>query len=367
MLNSFSIQNIFLYLFLVIGVIAYEVNLYDFYFYVCALSFFCLIVFSMLVGKKYFDISIFWWLLLLFYFISYFISIFYNADSTGLFRIIVSLLVVFVCFYISDYTANILKKLCVILIPVLLVSFLIQFTTVLSNFWDFIYSRNSSIFFDPNFASAFLGLGALICLCLHKDLRYRFFLFLLFSVGLFLTFSKTAIVALAFSVLIHFFRRLSLIYSTPLILISIISLYFISSTLDLTLFRMDQGFNERDRLWSFVFDYVINNQNLFGVGSSEATQILSFNGFKNSSTHNYYFDTLLMYGLLPFIFNLFFCFFVIFLMFIRNSVYLPIFVFLFIQSNGILISFGGISLLSVILTLLAITQISVLSARKELV
>lgn len=364
MLKSLSINNFLILCFLILGVLAYEIHLYDFYFLISGLSFAFLIIFFVVKDKKIINFSLFWFIILLFYYLSYFVSILLNNDLMGAFRVVISILVVLICFCIFDYTSLILKNLLFILLPILLITYLIQFTNLVFPFWDFTFYRNSSIFFDPNFASVFLGLGALIALTINNKNKISIILFLLFSIGTFLTFSKAAIIALILSVSTFFLRRLSPLYSISILTFLSFILYFLFLVLDLTMFRVEQGLNERDNLWRFVFDYVFNNQNLFGIGYSNIKDVLAFNGFKNSSTHNYYFDILLTYGLLAFIFNIIFSLSVILVMFIKNSIYLPLFIFLFIQSNAILISFGGIGLLSVIITLLAVTQIPSLSEKK---
>lgn len=126
--------------------------------------------------------------------------------------------------------------------------------------------------------------------------------------------------------------------------------------IDLAMFRFEQGLNERDNLWSFTLDYIFKGQNFLGVGFDDIGKVLKLNGFSNSSTHNYYFDTLLTYGVVPLVLNIFISLNVLYTMFLKNSKYLPVFLFLLIQSNAILISFGGIGFLSALLSMLAATQ-----------
>lgn len=353
------LNSIFVYLFLVLGIISYEFHIYDYYFIVTGVSFICLILFFLSQSKiEKTKIKPIWVFFLFFYFFSYIISIIYNLDYMGFLRICVTIFVVYMCISCAKYIDDFLRLLWFFLIPVLLIAILIQFTPVLNNFWEKVFLRNASIFFDPNFASAFLGLGALISLCFINSVLKKYLFFFLFTVAVFFTFSKGGILALLFGIFIYYFKKYNIYYSFVAISIFLVSIYSVYLNVDLTMFRVEQGLNERDNLWKFVLNYVLEQQNFFGIGSTDTKFFLQSNNFENSSTHNFYFDSMLMYGILPFIFNLILALYIICLMYIRNSPYLPIFVFLFVESNSILISFGGIGLLSVLLTLLATSQIA---------
>src|SRR5690554_3322779 len=65
---------------------------------------------------------------------------------------------------------------------------------------------------------------------------------------------------------------------------------------DLNMLRFDQGFNSRDDLWSFVFKTVYENEVFLGLGAEGFNRELISNGFTNSSTHNFYIDSLALYG-----------------------------------------------------------------------
>lgn len=349
------LKSLFLLIICVIGVIAYEIHLYGFYFIISFFSFFILSLFVLFIKNEKIKLNMVWIFILFFYILAYLISIIYNLDVLGLVRLLISFIVCLACMFFVKYIDEMFKLLTVVLFPIAIASLLIQFTNILSPIWDLTFGRNSSIFFDPNFASAFLGLAAIISLQ-HINHKIKYLFFIIFSLACFFTFSKAGALALIFSIFLLYLRKFNilqfLIFST--LFSSLVLFTYINS--DLTMFRFEQGLNERDNLWNFVFNYVFQYQNFLGIGYDNLKLILNSHGFVNSSTHNFYFDTLITYGVLPFIMNLLLSLFIMIFMFINNSKHLASFFFLFVQSNSILISFGGMGFLSILLTLMAVSQ-----------
>ncbi|WP_296238881.1 hypothetical protein [Psychrobacter sp. UBA5136] len=360
-----TVRSLIIMIILTIGVAAYEIHLYDYYF-IISLIFFCFLSFFLLFNKSAsFYVKPIWLVFYLFYIVTYITSIIYNLDFLGAGRLMVTIPATIIFLLGVSYIDLIFKSLIIVLLPIPAITFLIQFTNYIDMYWSFTLLRNSSIFFDPNFASVFLGLGGLASIVYIKNIKLSYLLFLYFSLASFFTFSKAGIIALLLSLTIYFVRRFNPIYSIVAILGLTSVLFYVYFNIDLNMFRFEQGLNERDNLWRFVVDNIFINQNLFGVGVDEMGSVLIRNNFSNVSTHNYYFDTLLTYGLLPFFLNIILVISVLYSMFLKNSKYLPIFLFLVIQSNAVLISFGGISLLSALLTILALKQMVVFKGSKK--
>src|SRR5690606_6568637 len=62
-------------------------------------------------------------------------------------------------------------------------------------FWEKIFGRNASIFFDPNYAGAMFGFGTMLCLVYANEIKFsKVFLIFLF-IALLLTYSRGSYVA----------------------------------------------------------------------------------------------------------------------------------------------------------------------------
>src|SRR5690606_33515295 len=139
-----------LFISLLIGILAYEDHLYDFYFYLSAIFIILTSFFILKKNNTQFKFRPVCLVLILFYFLSFIISITYNGDLQGASRLAIIIFVFCVCILGVRIIDDFLYILLFLLLPVLIISYLIQFTSLLSFFWDFLYFRNSSIFFDPN-------------------------------------------------------------------------------------------------------------------------------------------------------------------------------------------------------------------------
>ena len=164
MRNNSILYSLMILIVILVGVLAYESHFYSQYFMISA--FFVIILSMYIASNKMVTVKIEkkWLVVFILYFVSYITSIIYNTDFLGFIRLIVTILIMVIYFFSIKYIDSILEKLLFILIPTIAISFLIQFTSILNPVWNFVDSRNSTIFFDPNFASVFLGLGALIAL-----------------------------------------------------------------------------------------------------------------------------------------------------------------------------------------------------------
>ncbi|WP_198525496.1 hypothetical protein [Glaesserella parasuis] len=92
----------------------------------------------------------------------------------------------------------------------------------------------------------------------------------------------------------------------------------------------------------------ITRISFFGGGYETIGKLIKNAGYANSSTHNYYLDLLIANSVLTFIFLIPIISVVIVLGIKKRSMYFPVFITLFILSNTISISIGGIGILSFI-------------------
>lgn len=356
----------FLAFVLLFGLMAYEANLYSFYI-VLSLSFVILLtIFNVIVNINapfVLRTSVFWKVFIIFFVLNYAISLTYNIDVVGIARLFGMIYISFIAILSLRKIDLIFEVLLYFLIVVLGVGYFIQFTVVLVPIWNLVYGRNASIFFDPNFASVFLGLGSFLSLIYLRYTSTKVILSSLFSVGVFFTYSKGGMLALIVGYFYYFFitfNRWTFLYLSMILFFGSIYVFDIlglSTGLDLSMFRFEQGFNERDKLWQFSLDHIVENQNFFGIGAGNLVLHLRENGFTNVSTHSFYFDVLLSYGVLVFIANIVLAVSIALRMIRRKSKYLPLFLVLLINANSILISVGGFGLLSFLLTLLILNEI----------
>ncbi|MCT8749301.1 hypothetical protein KZ479_11305, partial [Glaesserella parasuis] len=137
-----------------------------------------------------------------------------------------------------------------------------------------------------------------------------------------------------------------IVYLVLFIILLVLCFKFID--VDISMFRVEQGANFRDEYFYLVIDYVYNQNNFFGGGYETIGKLIKNAGYANSSTHNYYLDLLIANSVLTFIFLIPIISVVIVLGIKKRSMYFPVFITLFILSNTISISIGGIGILSFI-------------------
>lgn len=353
-LNKDKLSHIFILISIVFGLLAYEFNLYYLDFYNLFIILQLLFIFIAIIITKYINLNVggYLFIYLIFYYFSFVISILVNLDFLSLFRFMVFPFVFVASIYISDRLNIYLKSFILVNIFPALLIFLVFFNGAFL-FWDLKYGRGTSIYFDPNFCAAILGLSAFLSLIVFK--RYGLFLFLFYISAMFLTYSKSAIFSSICALLIFLFLRYKLYITLPMILFSSFVLFALYSTLDLQMFRLEQGMNSRDNLWNFAFDIVINNAEYFGIGSSNLADKLLNNGFENSSTHNNFMDILLQFGVLPFVLIILLSIYTLIWGIYNRNILTCAFVFMLVMSLSITFTVGGLGILSLIYTILLIS------------
>lgn len=349
---NFNLILSFLVVFL--GLLSYEYHLYHgFYFFLSVFSFLILMVLALKDGicKKIY-INKFVVILIVFFIIATLFSSIINFDLSGVLRSFITLLAIFIVinFIEKDEILEIFFKLFGVIGFILsIISIAIEFD--LLSFWIKPYERNSSIFFDPNYAAAIIGVS-FFCIIFYIDNKLiKIFMAFFAVIGLFLTYSKGAIFSFLLSIFVMIFRRVKLYFSIPLFSFIFLILYILFNSVNLDMFRAEQAFNNRDVMWRFVYASVLHEQNLFGFGESGLSTYLVDNGLVNTSTHNAFMDVLGKYGVFSLVVYFLLIFYAIFKGFLNNDKNLPFLIFLIVMSNSITYSVGGIGLLSIIISI----------------
>lgn len=352
MINFYEFKMIPIFLFILLGLISYEIHFYlNFYYYLSFLSFFSLIFLLKEKNTKYFfEKNIGLLGLLGFYLFSIVVSSVVKLDIIGLARSFFTIFVIFIILLVlSKQDISKIFKILGFLGGILAsLSILIEFGIVST--WNHVVERNASIFFDPNYAGTILGVCFFSIIIFNKNLYYKLFFCSLILISIFLTFSKSVLLAIILSLFFSLIRK-KLFFSIFSMIILFSLGYFIYLSVDFTMFRLEQSFNNRDIMWEFVLNRVFNEQFLFGFGEQGLAEELVNNGLVNSSTHNTFMDILGKYGILSLAFYCFFVLYGLLKAFINNHKILPLLIFLFVTSNSITYTIGGIGFLSIIFAL----------------
>lgn len=227
--------------------------------------------------------------------------------------------------------------------------------------WEAIYgTRYASIFFLHNFAGALFGFQLIYSLYekqLPTSVRYIGFLLALFSI--FISFSKGSIIATGTAVAITSlaFSNAYLRFLVLLVLTAMGALlYGFYDTLAQAVprLRLESGLNERDEMWAASLK-TLNDPGIliFGGGEPFLHNTIRDLGKDYLSTHNYFMDTLVTSGAPSFILLLALSCIVTYGLRYRTEsrLFFGIAVYLLISVNKSRFSLGGITLLSVMLSL----------------
>jgi hypothetical protein len=121
--------------------------------------------------------------------------------------------------------------------------------------------------------------------------------------------------------------------------------------------------NNRDHMWKFFFSE-ISNSPLFGFGEDGIKYKLVSNHLENWSFHNFLLDKTFGYGVVLGILLLILSLAVFYILYKYNNYLALIFLALFINSNFIDYSLGGLGTNSVLLTLFYILASKINSCRR---
>jgi len=224
--------------------------------------------------------------------------------------------------------------------------------------YTFIYYRNASIFYDPNFCAMIIGGGFTLCL-VNKDKKIKKILLLIIMLYvIYLTGSRGTLLSLLASVFIYvtLFSKLKIARKAIILFVfGIVSFYGINYLYSIDFFRTFQGSNNRAEMFSNVFSATLKSP-IIGYGYGSIASYLQGQGFINASSHNSFLDYLFAYGYPCLIVYLFFIA-KIFFKIIKSKdkkkhIYVLPMIFMIINANSILYSFGGVGLSSLLYTLI---------------
>jgi len=213
------------------------------------------------------------------------------------------------------------------------------------------YKRIASIFFDPNYFGAIASIGFI--LSINRKGKYKIYA-LLNMLALYYSGSRAAMIALIFVMLFFFFYNKKVSFKTfiKFALLGVATYLVIGFLSDANFFRVYQGLNSRDYLWGLSFELILTEP-IWGYGYGSVGDLIRSMGALNASSHNSYLDYIIMYGIPAFAINLFIILKATFLG-IKNKLPQEItksIFFLLIVSNSISINLGGLGVLSLFFTL----------------
>lgn len=224
--------------------------------------------------------------------------------------------------------------------------------------WRYVYViRDASIYYDPNFCAMILGSGATLAM-FHKyknNFIKLIIIIIIFSAILF-TGSRGTLLGLLAAILIYLIIYSKLSIGKKIIFLfffGIVAYFGIGYLYSIDFFRTYQGSNDRFEMWSNVLTLSIKSP-IFGYGYGATDEVLKTINFTYASTHNSFLDFLIIYGFPTFIIYIVFILNTLFksLKNKNNRAYILTLIFMLINSNTILYSFGGVGLSSLMFTII---------------
>ncbi|MGS1118017.1 O-antigen ligase family protein [Castellaniella sp. UC4442_H9] len=176
-------------------------------------------------------------------------------------------------------------------------------------------------------------------------------LLLLLVTGMALTYSRGAIVSFVVAcgswLICKRNKHLFVSYFTSILLLAAV---LMAVNPDLFAMRAFHGSSGRMDMWTYALRFVFENGNYIGVGVGRLAGVMHAGGFLHSSTHNFFLDSMIEYGVTYVLLLLTLLGYALWVGFHKNVRQFPVLVFLFVSSNFIVISVGGIGLLSFMYT-----------------
>lgn len=219
-------------------------------------------------------------------------------------------------------------------------------------------SRSPSIFFDANYAGAIFTVSSIYYISEYsRDNRKLLVYAVVNTLGVLTTGSRGALVSLVIGIVSIFFlkeSKVGIFKKIIIIAILLICIYIgYRILLDFGYLRVSQGSSGRIEMWQYIIKIISDNP-VTGFGYGSTNEILASGRFTNGSSHNAYLDYISMYGIPVFI---------IYATIIIKSILKEIFsmnckasivccsICLLANAMTISINFGGLGILSLLLTL----------------
>lgn len=371
MIKKEKMYNIVFMLCIILSSLGYESHLFDFYNYFQILvSFLFVVLFIVYINLEgrlnIEDNKLLYSLLAIMAFNSTIASLIYNEN------LISSVLSVYLMFFTGITMYIVIPKLMnkYKKIELNLMNYLSIFCFVLALFsivmeinggsfliWQKPYTtRTASIYYDPNFYANIIGCGfSIVAVRNDVNKKIKFLVLSVIAYSIYLSGSRGTLLSLALAIFLYIviFSNLKIykkIIVLFLLLITGIQGYMYLDSVDY--FRTYQGSNNRLDMWEWAFEKIISSP-IIGYGYGSIATLLSSSGFTNASTHNSFVDYAFSYGLICLILYLNLIFKVIYRA-IKNRIVGPVLLtvlFMLINSNTILYSFGGVGFSSIILTI----------------
>ena len=217
--------------------------------------------------------------------------------------------------------------------------------------------RNASFYYDPNFCATMLGSMFIIISILEYKKILKILLLCLFGFAIYLTGSRGALLSIIVAYCLYFliFSKIKLHKKILLSIILAISIYYVFQFLyNSNYFRLYQGDNARSLMSIYAVRMAFKSP-IFGYGYQAIRgALVDVTGL--ASTHNSYIDYLFGYGVPTFLLYFIFlsCIMLKSIKYIvgkkRKLIILAL--FMLINANSILYSFGGVGGVSYIFTVL---------------
>lgn len=239
--------------------------------------------------------------------------------------------------------------------------------------YSLVNNRVASFYYDPNFLGMVLGSALLISIMKSQKSIHKIISIIVFGFAIYLTGSRGTMLAICVAIFIFLIFFLKMKFWKKFIILMVIAsmvmglLYYLYNN---DYFRTYQGSNSRAEMITFAFKHSFESP-VFGFGYQAIGNYLNAHGFHNKSTHNSLMDFLFGYGYIETIIYLYFIFKILILS-LKNgerTEYKYIFplIFILINSNTILYSFGGIGISSFIFTfVLGMLNIKIMK-KKEII
>lgn len=175
MYQNTHINKLIIIFCITLNLLSYEKNFYSNYYYLLNAVGFIIIFLNLFKDKKLPNLS---WSQKSFIFIFIFIAsvqILHNEIIDAIKLFVASAVILTVAKFDDEYKEDYLKILQIIAFITTPFFLIVEFFP--NNFWPKIYDRNSSFFFDPNYAGAFYALACTLALCnnIKKTCKLCFF------------------------------------------------------------------------------------------------------------------------------------------------------------------------------------------------
>ena len=230
------------------------------------------------------------------------------------------------------------------------------FFGLLEPFYQKVSLRGAGWMFDPNYAAGVVGFGV-VYFALNGRNRERLLLIPILVVALFLTFSKTGLLATLAGIFSAWIlsagavKRFTALGVLSLILLSGVTLIELLAE-NIILLRITSGLNARGDYWLMALDYIAQRP-LTGHSDNAPVEIARAFGRINASVHNTYIEAALLGGLIYGFGQAAVVGFGAFVSRKRPNLF-GLLVFVIIVSNSFTVSVGSVGLLPLLLTVLIV-------------